>query len=561
MANFSDFQIDTRGAAAGEIKTTCPKCSPHRRKAGYPCLNVNVERGVWHCWHCDWSGSLKRGEETRPEIRREWKKPTTRLQGLSDWWLAWLHARGISDAVAARFRLSNGMIYMPQLEAEVDAIVWPYFRGGELVNCKYRDRDKNFRMAAGAQRVLYGLDEIENTRLVWVEGEMDRLSVEEAGIGSCVSVPDGAPAITAKNYSTKFDYIDAAADRLALVRKHILAVDADAPGQRLQEELIRRLGVEKCHVVTWPEGCKDANDVLVKHGAEILRQLIEAARPCPVAGVFSVADVADSVRADYEQGVLAGKSTGWPVVDALYTVREGEWTVVTGIPGSGKSEWLDALMVNLADLHGWRFAVCSPENQPIQQHVEKLLEKVTGKPFNLGPSGRMSPDDREWAMSWVGDRVHFVLPERPTIAEILEKTAVLVGRYGIKGLIVDPWNELETSRPSGMSETEHISHSLTTFRQFARRHGVHVWLVAHPAKLTKGLDGKYPVPTPYDISGSAHWRNKADNAITIHREIGGSAEVQVHVQKIRFKVVGRVGACKLKYDIVSGRYSDEGVTF
>ena len=562
MKSFADFGIDTKGKTDGEIKTTCPRCSAERKKKTYPCLNVNVTLGVWNCKHCTWSGTLKTGVDRDAETwkpKKIYKRPPApKVEGLSETWARWLESRGISAQVAERNGLYNEVVYMPQIEEEVDAICWPYVRGGEVIGAKYRDAAKNFRSAAGCERILYGIDDISTETLVWVEGEMDRLSVETAGFVSCVSVPDGAPAPGTKNYITKFDYLDSAAEILAAVKVHVIATDADAPGQALQDELVRRLGAEKCCIVTWPDGCKDANDVLVRHGPKRLNAVILNAHPCPIAGVFGVDDVADKIMHDYNTGIRGGSPTGWACLDPYYTVRPGEWTLITGIPGHGKSEFLDALAVNLAHTQGWRFAVCSPENQPIERHIQKLVEKVLDKPFSKGFTDRMTPDELRAGMAWVSDRFSFVLPEKPTIAEILSKFKALVHRRGIQGAIIDPWNELESTRSQGMTETEYISHSLTQFRQFARINGVHLFIVAHPTKMTKGLDGKYPVPDPYSVSGSAHWRNKADNCITVWREMIGSESmmVQVHVQKIRFKVIGHVGQTTLRYDTVSGRYYD-----
>src|SRR5690606_28072351 len=107
------------------------------------------------------------------------------------------------------------------------------------------------------------------------EGEMDKLAVEVAGIVSCVSVPDGAPSETAKDYASKFTFLEADRARLESVKEWIIAVDNDGPGKRLEDELARRLGREKCRRVTWPEGCKDANEVLTKLCSEQLRECLD----------------------------------------------------------------------------------------------------------------------------------------------------------------------------------------------------------------------------------------------------------------------------------------------
>lgn len=556
MKTFADFGIDIGSKSGTEIKVLCPQCSQTRKKSRVPCLNVNTEMAVWNCWHCGWSGSLKSGEWQRPEIVKVYSKPAFVRAKPADDIGVWFATRGITKEVIERNGITKGVAYFPQIEAEAPCILFPYFRGDEAVNVKYRTRDKLFRMAAGAERVLYGLNDIKPAALIWVEGEMDKLAVEVAGHTSCVSVPDGAPAVDTKNYSNKFDYLQDKA--LEPVKTHIIAVDSDAPGVRLQQELVRRLGRDKCLIVTWPADCKDANDVLLKHGAQALDGCLADAQPIPIEGTHKAGELLEILRNEYKHGAERGMETGWDSLRDLYRVMPGEWTLVTGVPGHGKSEWLDALTINLALREGWNFGVFSPENQPLTYHIQKLAEKYIGKPFNEGPNERMSPPEFERAISWIDQHYTFILPELPTIDDLLEIARQLVLRNGIRGLIIDPWNEVDHARAPGLTETEHISHCLTKIRTFARNNGVHVWLVAHPTKLQKDLSGNYPVPTPYDVAGSAHWRNKADNCITVYRDVAKDDErVEIHVQKIRKKMNGRVGMATLLYNRIVGQYRDD----
>lgn len=568
MKTFDDFNISIPAGRTGEVATTCPQCSPHRQKnPKAKCLSVNIEKGVWHCNHCDWAGTLKEGVKDRsnPYANRPktFRKPA--YDGVtpdSGKMVEWFAARGIPAEVIRRNRISIGPVYMPQVEAEVSAIRFPFYRGGEVVNIKSRDKDKNFRMETGAERILYGIDDCAgHETLIIVEGEIDKLSVEVAGFINCVSVPDGAPSPKTKDYTSKFSFLENCEEFLAGFKRIILAVDNDAAGQKLEEELARRLGSERCLRTEWPNGCKDANEVLVKHGREALRECMEAARPYPVAGIFEVSDFAVSVDRMYEKGLPPGVKPGWSSLNRLITFQPGQWTVVTGIPGHGKSELLDAILVNLAAAYGWTFAIFSPENQPLELHFQKLAEKYIGKPF-FGPQ-RMARNELETAKSWIGDRFTFVLPETDGLSldSVLSLARVAVRRKGVQGIVLDPWNELDHFRPPSLSETEYISASLSKIRRFARENSVHVWLVAHPAKLRKEKNERgemvYPVPTPYDISGSAHWRNKADNALTIYREVTGESDlVQVHVQKVRFKHCGKPGVTELRYDRMTGRYDE-----
>lgn len=556
MKTFEDFRINLRAGASGEVKTTCPECSHTRKKKNLACLNVNVEKGVWNCWHCGWGGTLKVGTHTRPEVRKVFTRPDfVEVAKAPSAVEEWFSGRGITPAVMKRNMVSAGKVYFPQVEEERPCVMFPYFRGSEVINIKYRTRDKLFRMAAGAERILYGMNDIQST-LIWVEGEMDKLSVEVAGFQNCVSVPDGAPAVNAKGYETKFDYLDA--PELVSVERHIIAVDADEPGRKLEQELIRRLGSEKCFIVRWPSDAKDANDTLLQYGAEEVAKCINEAEQVPITGAHTLDEFREQFLELYKNGTQRGDLTGWPEVDEIYTVREGDLTVVTGIPNSGKSEWLDALMINLAASHGYSFGVFSAENWPITEHGRKLAEKFVGKPFKEGRNPNITGSELDIATSWISRHFHFVQPENPTVESILGVMRQLVLRHGIKGMVLDPFNEIEHSRPPHMTETEYIGSVLSEVRRFARAHLLHAWVVAHPTKLKKDMDGNYPVPTPYDISGSANWRNKADNCISIWRDLSPEPQhrlVEVHVQKIRHKSVGRLGVAKLNYDYLTGRYS------
>jgi twinkle protein len=555
--------IDVSRAAGGpETKTTCPQCSHTRKKSTQKCLNVNLDDGVFHCWHCGFSGkaqdSSAKYQRATSDKPKAYVKPQIEAKGLSHAALEWFSARGITPAVLERNTVTTAKVFMPQLGSEVTAIAYPYRRGGETINCKYRDKDKNFRMASGAERILYGYDDIAHTTII-VEGEMDKLAVEVAGFPNCVSVPDGAPAPNTKNIESKFDYLND--ERLQKVERWVIAVDNDAPGQFLQSELVRRFGAEKCLIATWPDGCKDANDVLMQHGPITLRERIEAAEAVPIVGVFGAEDFADEFLRMYDEGVPNGMSTGWECVDHHWRVQPGQLLVVTGIPGHGKSEWVDALNVNLALRHGWQTALYSPENYPVRLHMMKLSEKLIGKPYNPGPHERMTKAEAGQAKDWIAEHFVWIMPEQPSLDEIMDKARALVFRRGIRVLVIDPWNEVEHSRPAGMTEAEHVSTSLMRLRRFARKHELLVIVVAHPRLLEKRADGNYPVPTPYDISGGAMWRNKADNCIAVYANpTDPHGAVEIHVQKVKFKLFGVVGMVPMRWNRLTGRYYERIAT-
>ncbi len=111
-------------------------------------------------------------------------------------------------------------------------------------------------------------------------------------------------------------------------------------------------------------------------------------------------------------------------------------------------------------------------------------------------------------------------------------------------------------RPGAMSETEYVGQVLGKVKRFAQAHGVHVWFIAHPSKMHKD-GGKMPVPSLYDIAGSANWANKADIGLVVHRDPNKKPpEAEIHIRKVRFKAVGQIGMVTLKYDRATGQYRE-----
>lgn len=575
-ARLAEHEIRLRSYHEGSQKVTCPRCSHQRRNKADPCLSITIDDdgATWHCHHCDWSGGVRdRDEPVQFQPRRRAPKPRPAgitIGALSVEAAHWFKARGIELDTLQRAEIGCAPHWMPASRAEVPCIAFPYHAepGGPLVNAKYRAMaGKEFSQVKDGEKVFWRLDQADRTcadHLVIVEGEIDALSLMQAGIDNVVSVPDGAPkkvrdgAVDPAD-DRKFSFVHAAADRLAEFGRIILAVDNDEPGHALAEELARRIGRERCWSLSWPDGCKDANDVLVKHGAEALAACIDEARPHPIKALIEAGDFAGDVLALYRQGRRRGAPTGWSSVTELYSVAPGQLTVVTGVPNSGKSEWVDALMVNLAETMNWRFALCSFENPP-DEHVTKLVEKRLRKPFFDGPRARMTEAELSGAIDWVADHFSFIRADddAPTIDWLLETATGAVLRYGIRGLVIDPYNEIEHRRGNGQTETEYVSQMLGKVRRFAVAHGVHVWFIAHPAKMLRE-GGKIPVPSLYDISGSANWVNKADVGIVVHRQPGeGQAPTEIYVKKVRFKWVGLQGMATLDYDRATGTYAEPG---
>jgi twinkle protein len=240
-------------------------------------------------------------------------------------------------------------------------------------------------------------------------------------------------------------------------------------------------------------------------------------------------------------------------VDSIYTVAPGQLTVVTGYPSSGKSNFVDQIMVNLARGDDWKFAVCSFENQP-EIHISRLMEIYTKKRFFDGKD-RMTQSEKDDAFKWVNDHFLFIDSngeEPSTLDSVLERARVAVKRIGIRGLIIDPYNYLELPREN-LTETEAISQMLTRVQKFCKAHDVHTFFIAHPSKINRaGVD--QPRPDGMSISGSMAWWAKTDCGITVHR--GDDKFVEIAVWKCRYRWVGAQGETSLLYNKTSGTYAE-----
>jgi twinkle protein len=549
-ADFIQFGIKIPANATGNIKAVCPECPPHKKSSSNrdKDLSVNVDEGVWNCHRCGWKGKIPDGKP-----KKEYVKPQPRLQKVSDKVVKYFEGRGISNNTLLRFNITEADEWMPQTGKESKCICFNYYRGEELVNIKFRTGAKDFKLAKDAELIFYNLNAIECQKTaVIVEGEIDCLTMHESGIYNAVSVPNGA-----SKGNQKLEYLDNCWQYFEGMEKIVICVDGDEAGNSLKEELGRRLGKIRCSVVTYPEGCKDANEVLVKYGKESVKQMIEEAKDWPIEGILSVEDLYEEVRDFYENGYPEGVTAEILGFDNHLSFLPGQLTMITGIPGSGKDEFLNLIMANLSKYKQWHFGICNFE-EPASFHVTKLIEKISGKAFAFRKDRDKRVNENEFAYAVVmADKFyHYINIDQinATIHGIIEKAEELVKKFGINGLVINPWNCIDHKIPNGYSETQYISESLTIILNFARRCNVHVFLVAHPTKIQKNKDtGKYDVPTLYHISGSSHFFNKTHNGICVYRDFETN-QVDIYVQKVKWSWLGKIGYCSFNYDTETRQY-------
>ena len=527
------------GRTSGNVKVKCPKCIDKRSNKRDKSLSVNLNEGIFKCHYCGFSGTIKQHHEMKKQyVKPQWNNKTE----LSNKLVKWFEGRCISQNTLTKLRITEGIEWMPQKEAKVNTVQFNYFLNDELVNIKYRTGDKCFKLVSGAELVLYNIDSLKGAKeCIITEGEIDTASFVECGFDAVVSVPNGANGTEyLDEYIELFDNIDTI----------YIAVDTDKKVLILREELIRRLGAEKCKIVAYGEGCKDANEHLILLGSHSLKTYLLKAQDVKIEGIFEVMDYESELDNLWQNGLQKGLTIGHSNFDNLITFEQGRLCTVTGIPGHGKSEFVDEIVVNLNLKYGFKFGYFSPENYPSTYLYSKLIPKLTGCPFT---KERLNHGDYNQAKIYLNENIFNIYPEEDlTIESILEKAKYLVKKRGIKGLVIDPYNKIEHQIPSGMSETNYISKLLDKIIMFAQRYNVLVFLVAHPRKMAI-QNGIPESPTLYDINGSANFFNKTDFGITVYRDrVNEVSKIVVH--KVKFRHLGNAGECEFKYNLNNGRY-------
>jgi twinkle protein len=515
----------------------CPECSQDRKKSGQKDFEWYPESNSGYCFHCERSFREYKPYESKQYKVPEWKNNTD----LSDSAVKWFIGRGISQETLIKMKIYTDAVVMPQTGKKEGVVCFPYFRDNEIVNIKFRDRNKNFMQVSGAELILWNFDCLKDCKEVYItEGEIDALTYIQNGIDNVVSVPAGA--------SNNTDYLDGCIEMFNTIDKIYLSTDADTKGIVLRDELMRRLGPEKCHVANFKE-CKDANEYYLKYGGIEFKKITY--REPKVSGVVSIDSLYTDLTDYFNEGVQKGLELDNPEFDKFITWMPGMLAICTGVPGSGKSELIDYITIKLNLIHGWKTAYFSPENYPLKFHYSKIFEKLIGKKFQKGYASELEFD---MAFEYAVDNFYYILDEDDlSLTKILQSAKFLVKQRGIKCLVIDPYNKIDHQMEKEWTETRYISWFLDQLKKFATLNNVLVILVAHPAKMQKG-----DIPTLYSISGSAHFYNKADYGFTMHRIPDErnimTNEIQIHWQKIKFKHLGSQGVSEAKYNYVNGRF-------
>ena len=550
-AEINGFEIETfnqHGLKVGAKDSTCPLCSENRsnKNKKAKCASLDWERGLGTCHHCDETFQLHTFKRTTektyviPDI--VWKNNTE----LSDKAVKFFEDRGISQATIKKLKISEGNEWMPQFEKVVPTINFNYFINEEIINVKYRGPKKSFKLFKGAEKVFYNLNSIiGRDECVIVEGEMDVAALVESGITNVVSVPNGATL-----QRLNLDYLDNCIDFFADKSRIILAVDKDEAGENLRDEFIRRFGAEVCATVDWQDH-KDANDALVAGGRKLVRSIIDAAEDVPLDNVVTVNDIEDELNEFITEGFKPGYQIGLENFDDIFSTYTGQFITVTGIPSSGKSDWVDQMAVGYNQNYGWKTAFASPENKPTFLHAHKLIRKHWE-----GMPGKEDLGTERWETikNHVNDNYYFIENERYDLDAVLQKGAELVKRKGIRMLVIDPFNKVKMKTKRELSIPDYTMEYLQKIEIFAKKYDVLVVVVAHPTKMYKDANGKIEEPTMYNIKGGGEWYDASYHGLLVHRNYEDKS-VKVKVLKVKFQNLGQNGEeAHFKWQFDSGLY-------
>lgn len=431
-------------------------------------------------------------------------------------------------------------------------IMIPVKIGDEIVNRKFRTigGQKKFSQEPDGKKCFWNINSMmdatmKDEPIVITEGELDCVACIQSGWQRAVSVPDGAPAVALgdKNDTAKYTYIEDAAKLFAGEREIILATDGDGPGINLMNDLALRLGISRCKWVKYPwtrkrdRRCKDLNEVLVEWGELGVNESLRKAEWRKTDGVYMMSDLPPVIeKPTYPCGIDG--------LDDHLRIRTGDFCVVTGVPSHGKTSFLNDIACRMAAKQGWRIAFASFEQQTQTDHRRTLRSWFLHCDPSKAPAEELAKAD-----AWIDNYFRFMVPSEedlPNLEWVLEKMTMAVVQHDCKMIIVDPWNELDHTRPPDMSLTEYTGFAIKQFKRLARMLDVFLVVAAHPAKM-KREDGKYLPPTLYDISDSAHWYNKADLGMTIFRDIEKD-ETRLIIGKVRYQpTLGKPGMVPLHY--------------
>lgn len=549
------IEVNLEGPIQQKVK--CPNCKKiGKEHYNDPCLSINLVEQIFYCHKCGWKGSLN--------THRKYEKPSDEQKGakISEDWINYFQKRKISLETLESIGITEGKLFMPERGKEVKVIQFNYYRNGEIINIKYRDSVKNFRMFKNAELIFYNIDSmIDNDSVIITEGEIDTLTFLEVGFKSVISVPNGAV-----DGRSNLDYIKNCENYFKNIKKIYIATDNDTPGIKLGDELIRRFGKNKCYKVFYPDDCKDANEVLVKKGADEVLKLIEEARLLPLEDVYTVESVRNIMIYEFEHGKAKGTTTYFNSLDPHFTWKPGDLSLFFGIFNHGKSAFVNELMLLKSVREGAKWGIFSPEHYPANEFFDNLIMTYLGKSVDPKYKNCCSKQEYLEALDFINEHFFYIFPakEAPTQKYINDKFEELIVREGICGGVIDPFNQLYNPIAEAGGISTYLDRFLAEEKMFALRHDFYKVIVAHPRTLQKNSKGNYDIPTAYELYGGSLWGDKCDNLICYHRPKYWTDKSDpsciIDIQKIKKQaLVGIPGQVELQYNRKTFRLEERTV--
>ena len=504
----SEFGIIVSGN--GEQRADCPKCSHLHPNGQKKTLSVNVDKKVWKCFRCGYAGGVP--DVKYNKIEAEQKNPTKTIYDFFE-------KRGISAKVVNDFNIKYEIKTIEGKAKKV--IAFNYYIGNDIVNIKYRTSDKNFLQSKNGKRTFYNFNGLYQDYIIICEGEIDVLTFAEIGLNA-ISIPSA---------TTNIDYFNEVLN-LFKNKKIYIAIDKDEAGKKVENQIINLMGIENVFIIDFIE-CKDANEFLLEYGKDELLMQFEIAEPYPDEDIKKATDYYDVFNELIEKGYPTGFKTGWYQFDNYISWYLKRVCVVTGVPGSGKSTFCDELILRLCLKNNLKSIIFSSENGEREIHLERFLTQYYGKTLK-----EISKSEGEQFLEILDNHFSFIEIDNPSIEVIFEKFKQQSRHTKNDILVIDPYNTLEHKRNKDLSLTEYVGDFLNKCLLFARENNVLIFIVAHPKKLQKQKNG-FIEPSLYDISDSAHWYNKAEYGLIVHRfEDGRSKIIRA---KIKNKYMGSTG--------------------
>jgi 5S rRNA maturation endonuclease (ribonuclease M5)/KaiC/GvpD/RAD55 family RecA-like ATPase len=482
-------------------RSICPECSIDRTKTTEKCLAWDKERDRGYCHHC----TTNFYEYIKPKeyICPAWSNKTD----LTDKDVKWFEGRMISQTTLVKMRVYSDSEFMTQFSKKVDVICFPYFSGNKLINIKYRGPEKSFKLVKGAELIFWNIDCLKkHTEVIIVEGEMDALTMIQAGFENTLSVPNGA----AKN----LDYLNPV--MFHQIKKIFIAVDQDEAGIELKNKLIRKLGAERCYIVSFKD-CKDANEYLLKYG-DAIKDVIKNATSVPLIE---------------EHDFLIGKSANdWmkeasrrPIPKMLFSElwHETEFCIFFSTSGNGKS----ALAVQIGNSIASGIPIPGFKMEATSQTVLYFDFELSDKQFEQRYSEKFTNhftfDEKllRFEIDPEGDK-----PEKLTIEEFLinsiEKRIV---KYNAKILIVDNITYLSCDS----EKAKEALPLMKKLKELKKKYDLSILGLTHTPKR----DESKPI-TKNDLFGSSMIYNFCDSCFSIGKSTSDESLRYIKQIKERF---------------------------